>query len=55
MWAFLFWRARATVHCGAWVLPLTSSSLWDLPRPGAELMSPALAGRFLTTRPPEKP
>ena len=27
----------------------------DLPDPGIELMSPALAGGFLTTKPPRKP
>ena len=27
----------------------------DLPRPGMELMPPALTGGFLTTRPPGKP
>ena len=30
-------------------------SMWDLPRPGLEPVSPALAGRFLTTAPPGKP
>ena len=29
-------------------------SMWDLPGPGLEPMSPALAGRFLTTVPPGK-
>ena len=29
--------------------------MWDLPRPGLEPVSPALAGRFSTTVPPEKP
>ena len=29
--------------------------MWDLPRPGLEPMSPALAGRFSTTAPPGKP
>ena len=29
--------------------------MWDLPRPGLEPASPALAGRFLTTAPPGKP
>ena len=29
--------------------------MWDLPRPGIEPTSPALAGRFLTTVPPGKP
>ena len=27
--------------------------MWDLPSPGLEPVSPALAGRFLTTAPPE--
>ena len=30
-------------------------SMWDLPRPGLEPASPALAGGFLTTAPPGKP
>ena len=29
--------------------------MWDLPRPGIELVSPALQGRFLTTGTPGKP
>ena len=29
--------------------------MWDLPRSGLEPVSPALAGRFLTTVPPGKP
>ena len=29
--------------------------MWDLPGPGHEPVSPALAGGFLTTGPPEKP
>ena len=29
-------------------------SMWDLPGPGLELGSPALAGGFLTTVPPGK-
>ena len=38
--------------CGtqAWLL----HSMWNLPRPGTEPMSPAKAGRFLTTGPPGK-
>ena len=37
---------------GAWaLLPLI---IWDLPRPGIEPMSPALAGGFLSTAPPGK-
>ena len=37
--------ARAQLLCG----------MWDLPRPGLEPVSPALAGGFLTTAPPGKP
>ena len=39
--------------CGAqaWLL----RGMWDLPGQGLESMSPALAGRFLTTAPPGKP
>ena len=29
--------------------------MWDLPRPGLEPVSPALAGRHSTTAPPGKP
>ena len=29
--------------------------MWDRPRPGVRPMSPALAGGFFTTEPPEKP
>ena len=29
--------------------------MWDLPGPGLEPLSPALAGGFLTTAPPGKP
>ena len=36
---------RAYLLCG----------MWDLPRPGLEPVSPALAGGFLTTAPPGKP
>ena len=37
--------SRAQLPCG----------MWDLPRPGLEPVSPALAGRFSTTAPPGKP
>ena len=37
--------SRAQLLCG----------MWDLPRPGLEPVSPALAGRFSTTAPPWKP
>ena len=50
--------------CGSWVLehrlsscgarPWLPHGMWDLPRPGLKPMSPALAGRFLTTAPPGK-
>ena len=30
-------------------------SMWDLPRPGLEPVSPALSGRLSTTVPPGKP
>ena len=30
-------------------------SMWNLPRPGIEPMSPALVDGFLTTKPPGKP
>ena len=30
-------------------------AMWDLPRPGLELVSPVLAGRFSTTAPRGKP
>ena len=36
---------RAKLLCG----------MWDLPRPGLEPVSPALAGEFLTAEPPGKP
>ena len=40
-------------HCGSRAQLLRG--MWDLPRPGLEPMSPALAGRFSTTAPPGKP
>ena len=39
--------------CGSRAQPLRG--MWDLPRPGLELVSPALAGGFSTTAPPGKP
>jgi len=48
-WAFSSCSFRS---CGTWAqLPW---SMWNLPGPGIELMSPTLAGRILTTRPPGK-
>ena len=40
-------------NCGSRAQPLCG--MWDLPRPGLEPVSPALAGRFSTTAPPGKP
>ena len=39
--------------CGSWAQLLRG--MWDLPRPGLEPVSPALAGGFSTTAPPGKP
>ena len=44
---------RRLSSCGAWAYLL--HGMWDLPGPGLEPMSPALAGGFLTTEPPGKP
>ena len=38
--------------CGSWAYLL--HGMWDLPGPGHEPVSPALAGGFLTTAPPGK-
>ena len=40
-------------NCGSRAQPL--HGMWDLPRPGLEPVSPALAGGFSTTAPPGKP
>ena len=44
--------ARKLSSCGAWAL--LPQSMWNLPGPEIEPMSPALAGGFLTTGPPGK-
>ena len=44
--------ARGLSSCG--VQPGLLCGMWDLPGPGIEPASPALAGRFLTTAPPGK-
>ena len=44
--------ARGLSSCGSRAQLL--HDMWDLPRPGLEPMSPALAGGFLTTAPPRK-
>ena len=38
-----------------WLTGQLLRGMWDLPRPGLEPVSPALAGRFSTTAPPGKP
>ena len=57
-------RHAGSSSCGARALERSLSScgaraqllggMWDLPEPGIEPMSPALAGGFLTTAPPGK-
>ena len=46
-------QTRRLSNCGSQAQLLRS--MWDLPRPGLEPMSPALAGRLPTTVPPGKP
>ena len=46
-------QTRRLSNCGSWAQLL--HGMWDLPRPGLEPVSPALAGRFSTTMPPGKP
>ena len=56
--------ARGLSSCGSWALERRLSScgaqaqllrdMWDLPGPGLEPVSPALAGGFLTPAPPGK-
>ena len=46
-------QKRRLSNCGSRAQLLRS--MWDLPRPGLEPVSPALAGRFSTTAPPGKP
>ena len=56
--------AHGLSSCGSWALEHSLSScgaraqllcgMWDLPGPGLEPVSPALAGGFLTTVPPGK-
>ena len=42
-------------RCSSWAHGLLLSSMWNLPGSGIKPISPALAGRFLTTEPPGKP
>ena len=46
-------QTRRLSSCGSRAQLLRGT--WDLPRPGLEPVSPALAGRFSTTAPPGKP
>ena len=46
-------QTRRLSSCGSRAQALRG--MWDLPRPGLEPVSPALAGRFSTTAPPGKP
>ena len=46
-------QTRRLSSCGSRAQLL--HSMWDLPRPGLEPVSPALAGRLSTTAPPGKP
>ena len=46
-------QTRRLSSCGSRAQLL--HGMWDLPRPGLEPVSPALAGRLSTTAPPGKP
>ena len=46
-------QTRRLSNCGSRALLLCG--MWDLPRPGLEPVSPALAGRLSTTASPGKP
>ena len=46
-------QTRRLSNCGPRAQLLRGT--WDLPRPGLEPVSPALAGRLSTTAPPGKP
>ena len=46
-------QTRRLSSCGSRAQSLCG--MWDLPRPGLEPVSPALAGRLSTTAPPGKP
>ena len=56
-WPLLL-RSRSSRCAGSVVVAQRAQLLcgmWDLPRPGLEPVSPALAGRLSTTAPPGKP
>ena len=46
-------QTRRLSSCGSWAQLL--HGMWNLPGPGLEPVSPALAGRFATTAPSGKP
>ena len=46
-------QTRRLSNCGSRAQSLRG--MWDLPRPGLEPVSPALAGRLSTSAPPGKP
>ena len=48
-------RLQTCRLCGCGSRAQLLRGMWDLPRPGLEPVSPALAGRFSTTAPPGKP
>ena len=53
----VLWRTGSR-HAGSVIVahgPSCSRGMWDLPGPGLEPVSPALAGRFSTTVPPGEP
>ena len=54
----LLLRSTGSRHAGSVIVahgPSCSAACGNLPRPGLEPASPALAGRFSTTAPPGKP
>ena len=63
--SWIFVAVQAFRGWGSWALEYRLSScgvpaqllvsMWDIPRPGIEPVSPALACRFFTTEPPRKP
>ena len=51
----LLWHAGSSLQRGSvWALQLTTACWILVPKPGTELGSSALEGRFLPTGPPEK-
>ena len=53
----LLLRSTGSRHAGLVIVAQAQllRGMWDLPRPGLEPVSPALAGRLSTTAPPGKP